>query len=61
MAILERSETFPSVLAAPQSVRTYPQPYAVNAAHLLGYLSHVTEGELSAAKSSDSVTPGAAG
>lgn len=53
VAILERSETFPSVLAAPQSVRTYPQPYAVNAAHLLGYLSHVTEGELSAAKSSE--------
>ena len=27
-----------------------PQPYGVNAAHLLGYLSPITEGELDEAK-----------
>ena len=29
-----------------QSVRAYPQPFGINAAHLLGYLSPVTEDEL---------------
>ena len=34
-----------------QSVRDYPQPYGINAAHLLGYLSPITKDELDAAGS----------
>lgn len=47
----EQQEDYPSVLADRQSVRTYPEPYSVNAAHLLGYLSPITEDELGLAKS----------
>ncbi|HET8604063.1 MAG TPA: penicillin-binding protein 2, partial [Marmoricola sp.] len=48
--VLEKPEDYPSVLAQTQSLRAYPQPYGVNAAHLLGYLSPITEEELDAAK-----------
>ncbi|WP_310964217.1 penicillin-binding protein 2 [Nocardioides terrisoli] len=48
--ILERSEDYPGVLAQQQSVRAYPAPYGVNAAHLLGYLSPITKGELAEAR-----------
>ncbi len=50
VTILEQSEDFPAVLAEAQSVRAYPAPFGINAAHLLGYLSPITEGELEAAK-----------
>ncbi len=57
VSILEQSEDFPAVLAEPQSVRAYPSPYGINAAHLLGYLSPITESELEEAegKGDDSV------
>jgi penicillin-binding protein 2 len=45
IAIQERSEDYPSVMASEQSVRTYPQPFGVNAAHLLGYLTPITADE----------------
>jgi penicillin-binding protein 2 len=48
--ILEQAEDYPSVLAQAQDVRAYPQPYGVNAAGVLGYLSPITAGELDAAK-----------
>jgi penicillin-binding protein 2 len=48
--VLEQAEDYPSVLAQQESVRAYPEPYGVNAAHLLGYLSPITEGELDAAE-----------
>ncbi|HET7351058.1 MAG TPA: penicillin-binding protein 2 [Marmoricola sp.] len=48
--VLEQAEDYPSVLAQQESVRAYPEPYDVNAAHLLGYLSPITEGELDAAE-----------
>ncbi len=48
--VLERSEDYPGVLAQQESVRAYPSPYGVNAAHLLGYLSPITEGELDEAE-----------
>ncbi len=48
--VLERSEDYPGVLAQQESVRAYPSPYGVNAAHLLGYLSPITDGELEAAE-----------
>ena len=41
-AIQEQGEDFPAVLVEPQSVRAYPSPYGINAAHLLGYLSPIT-------------------
>ena len=44
--IEEQPEDFPGVVVEQQSVRAYPQPFGINAAHLLGYLSPVTEDEL---------------
>ncbi|MBD8868928.1 penicillin-binding protein 2 [Nocardioides donggukensis] len=53
LRILEQGEDYPAVLAQQQSVRAYPEPYGVNAAHLLGYLSPITEDELDAAELDD--------
>ena len=53
LRILEQPEDFPAVLAEKQSVRAYPQPYDINAAHLLGYLSPISADELSAAEKAD--------
>ncbi|GAA5154359.1 penicillin-binding protein 2 [Nocardioides marinquilinus] len=44
--ILEQPEDYPGVVVSQQSVRAYPQPFGINAAHLLGYLSPITEDEL---------------
>ncbi len=51
--LLERAEDFPAVLAQQESVRAYPSPYGVNGAHVLGYLSQITEGELDEANKDD--------
>ena len=51
--VLEQSEDYPGVLAQQESVRAYPSPYGVNGAHLLGYLSPITEGELDEAEKED--------
>ncbi len=48
--IEEQPEDFPGVVVEQQSVRAYPQPFGINAAHLLGYLSPVTEDELELSK-----------
>ena len=50
LRILEQPEDYPSVLAQQQSVRAYPRPYAVNLAHVLGYLSPITEEEYDTAR-----------
>ena len=50
VSILEQSEDFPAVLAESVSLRAYPSPYGINAAHLLGYLSPITEEELDEAE-----------
>ncbi|GAB7004581.1 penicillin-binding protein 2 [Nocardioides sp. AN3] len=50
LTILEQSEDYPAVVAEQQSVRAYPEPFGVNLAHVLGYLSPVTEGEYETAK-----------
>jgi penicillin-binding protein 2 len=50
VSILEQSEDYPAVLAESTSVRAYPSPYGINAAHLLGYLSPITEEELDEAE-----------
>ncbi len=49
LQVLEQPEDYPGVLAEQQSLRSYPEPYGINAAHLLGYLSPVTKDELDAA------------
>lgn len=48
--LLERTEEFPGVLAQQENVRAYPAPYGINAAHVLGYLSPITGGELEEAE-----------
>jgi len=50
VSIMEQQEDFPAVLVESQNVRAYPAPYGINAAHLLGYLSPITEAELDEAK-----------
>lgn len=50
LRILEQPEDFPAVLAEQQTLRTYPQPYGVNLAHVLGYLSPITGEEFDAAQ-----------
>ncbi|VXB85525.1 penicillin-binding protein 2 [Nocardioides sp. AX2bis] len=52
LRLLEQNEDFPAVVVDQQSVRSYPEPYGVNAAHLLGYLSPVTSDELDEAEAS---------
>ncbi len=54
--VLEQSEDYPAVLAQQESVRAYPSPYGVNGAHVLGYLSPITEGELEEARDSEDDT-----
>ena len=53
LKILEQPEDYPAVLAQQQSVRAYPRPYGINLAHVLGYLSPITEDELDAAEKHD--------
>ena len=50
LRILEQPEDYPAVVAQRQSVRAYPQPYGVNLADIVGYLSPITAGELKQAK-----------
>lgn len=53
LRILEQPEDYPGIVAEQQSVRAYPRPYGVNLAHVLGYLSPITEGELDQAQEND--------
>ncbi len=46
LRILERQETFPGVTAEVAAVRDYRLPAGASAAHLLGYLSPITDAEL---------------
>ncbi|WP_408896296.1 penicillin-binding protein 2 [Nocardioides sp. R1-1] len=50
LRILEQPEDFPGVVVDQQSVRQYPSPYGINAAHVLGYLSPITKDELESAE-----------
>jgi penicillin-binding protein 2 len=49
-SILEQSEDYPGVSAEARKVRAYPSPFGVNAAHILGYNSPITQPELAAAR-----------
>ncbi|TCO35889.1 penicillin-binding protein 2 [Kribbella steppae] len=44
--VMERREDFPGVAAESQTLRAYPSPLKMNAAHILGYLSPITTEEL---------------
>ncbi len=56
LRILEQPEDYPAVIAEQQSVRAYPEPFGVNAAHLLGYLSPITSDELDAAEEREDIS-----
>ncbi len=45
LRVLEQPEDYPGVLAEQQNVRSYPRPFGINLAHVLGYLSPITEDE----------------
>ncbi len=53
LRILEQSEDYPAVVAQQQSVRSYPSPYGVSLADVVGYLSPITAGELKQANKDD--------
>ncbi|WP_327069213.1 penicillin-binding protein 2 [Kitasatospora sp. NBC_01302] len=46
MQIMERREDFPGITAQPTAVRQYPGPDGANMAQVLGYLSPVTDDEV---------------
>ncbi|MDR7255324.1 penicillin-binding protein 2 [Nocardioides sp. BE266] len=53
LRVLEQPEDYPGVLAEQQNVRSYPQPFGINLAHVLGYLSPITEDEFDLASERD--------
>jgi len=56
IAIQEQGEDFPAVTAEQRSVRAYPSPFGVNAAHLLGYLTPITADEYEQAQADSDPT-----
>ncbi|PAZ12458.1 penicillin-binding protein 2 [Streptomyces sp. SA15] len=54
LQIRERAEDFPGITAEPQAVRRYPSPAEANTAQVLGYLSPVTDEEITKAQDTDS-------
>ncbi|MFH8573096.1 penicillin-binding protein 2 [Streptomyces sp. NPDC017993] len=54
LQIRERSEDFPGISAEPTAVRRYAAPGSANTAQVLGYLSPVTDEEITKAKDSHS-------
>jgi penicillin-binding protein 2 len=57
MYLAEREEDFPSVEVTRESVRDYPSPDKTTAAHLLGYVSRISEAEYDARKGADKPKP----
>lgn len=54
LQIRERAEDFPGITAEPTAVRRYTAPGKANTAQVLGYLSPVTDEEITKAKDTDS-------
>ncbi|MFF3454191.1 penicillin-binding protein 2 [Streptomyces sp. NPDC002730] len=54
LQIRERAEDFPGITAEPTAVRRYTGPGKTNTAQVLGYLSPVTDEEITKAKDTDS-------
>ena len=46
LQIVERSDLFPGIDAQPIAIRSYPANADANAAHMLGYIGPLTEGDL---------------
>lgn len=46
LQIVERSDQFPGIDAQPIAIRSYPEIVGANAAHLLGYIGPLTDGDL---------------
>ena len=46
LQIVERSDRFPGIDAQPIAIRSYPEIVGANAAHLLGYVGPLTDGDL---------------
>jgi penicillin-binding protein 2 len=45
LQVLEQQEDYPGVVAEQVSLRSYPEPFGINLAHVLGYLSPITSDE----------------
>jgi penicillin-binding protein 2 len=56
IALQERGEDFPAVVVEQSSVRAYPEPFGINAAHVLGYLTPITSDELDEAREQEDAT-----
>ncbi|KPI22052.1 penicillin-binding protein 2 [Actinobacteria bacterium OK074] len=54
LQIRERAEDFPGITAEPEAVRRYAAPGGANTAQVLGYLSPVTDDEITQAENTDS-------
>ncbi|ANS65238.1 penicillin-binding protein [Streptomyces lincolnensis] len=54
LQIRERAEEFPGITAEPEAVRRYAAPAKANTAQVLGYLSPVTDEEITKAQDTDS-------
>ncbi|MCT9078592.1 penicillin-binding protein 2 [Streptomyces fulvoviolaceus] len=54
LQIRERAEDFPGITAEPEAVRRYAAPGQANTAQVLGYLSPVTDDEITKAQDTDS-------
>ncbi|MDQ0990906.1 penicillin-binding protein 2 [Streptomyces sp. V3I7] len=54
LQIRERGEDFPGITAEPEAVRRYPSPGKSNTSQVLGYLSPVTDEEITKAEDTDS-------
>jgi penicillin-binding protein 2 len=54
LQIRERAEDFPGITAEPEAVRRYAAPGKANTAQVLGYLSPVTDEEITKAQDTDS-------
>jgi penicillin-binding protein 2 len=54
LQIRERAEDFPGITAEPTAVRRYAEPGLANTAQVLGYLSPVTDDEITKAQDTDS-------
>ncbi|MBT2404403.1 MULTISPECIES: penicillin-binding protein 2 [unclassified Streptomyces] len=54
LQIRERPEEFPGITAEPTAVRRYPAPAGANTGQVLGYLSPVTDEEITKAKDTNS-------
>ena len=57
LQIRERAEDFPGITAEPTAVRRYAAPGKANTAQVLGYLSPVTDEEITKAQDTDSPLP----